>query len=57
MIIPEGVLVAEVIKDGAADKAGIEEKNIITEFDGKRVRSIEAWLICFSTMSRVKRLK
>lgn len=40
--IPEGVLVAEVIKDGAADKAGIEEKNIITEFDGKRVRSIEA---------------
>lgn len=40
--IPEGVLVAEVAKDGAADKAGIEEKNIITEFDGKRVRSIEA---------------
>ena len=31
-----------MIKDGAADKAVIEEKNIITEFDGKRVRSIEA---------------
>ena len=29
-------------QNGAADKAGIEEKNIITEFDGKRVRSIEA---------------
>lgn len=40
--IPEGVLVAEVTKGGAADKAGIKEKNIITEFDGKRVRSIES---------------
>ena len=40
--VPEGVLVAEVTKDGAADKAGIKEKSIITEFDGKRVRSIES---------------
>ena len=40
--IPEGVLVAEVVKGGAADKAGIQVKNIITEFDGKRVRSIDA---------------
>ena len=39
--VPEGVLVAEVTKDSAADKAGIKEKSIITEFDGKRVRSIE----------------
>ena len=40
--IPEGVLVTEVLKGGAAEKAGIEAKNIITEFDGKRVRSIDA---------------
>nr|WP_177296836.1 trypsin-like peptidase domain-containing protein [uncultured Blautia sp.] len=40
--IPEGVLVKEVSKGGAAEKAGIEAKNIITEFDGKRVRSIDA---------------
>ena len=40
--VPEGVLVAEVTKDSAADKAGIKEKSIITEFDGKRVRSIES---------------
>lgn len=40
--IPEGVLVTEVSKGGAAEKAGIEAKNIITEFDGKRVRSIDA---------------
>lgn len=40
--IPEGVLVAEAVKGGAADKAGIQAKNIITEFDGKRVRSIDA---------------
>ena len=39
--VPEGVLVADVTKDGAADKAGIKEKSIITEFDGKRVRSID----------------
>ena len=40
--VPEGVLVAKVTKDSAADKAGIKEKSIITEFDGKRVRSIES---------------
>lgn len=40
--IPEGVLVTEVSKGGAAEKAGIEAKNIITEFDGKRVRSIDS---------------
>ena len=39
--VPEGVLVAEVTKDSAADKAGIKEKTIITEFDGKRVRRID----------------
>ena len=40
--VPEGVLVAKVTKDSVADKAGIKEKSIITEFDGKRVRSIES---------------
>lgn len=39
--VPEGVLVSEVTDGGAADKAGIKEKTIITEFDGKRIRSIE----------------
>ena len=39
--VPEGVLVSEVTEGGAADKAGIKAKSIITEFDGKRVRSIE----------------
>lgn len=40
--IPEGVHIVEITKNGAADKAGMKENNIITEFDGKRVRSIEA---------------
>ena len=40
--IPEGVHIVEITKDGAADKAGMKENNIITEFDGKRVRTIEA---------------
>ena len=39
--VPEGVLVSEVTEGGAADKAGIKTKSIITEFDGKRVRSID----------------
>lgn len=39
--IPEGVYVAEVTEDGAADAAGIKEQNIITKFDGKTVTSIE----------------
>ena len=39
--VPDGVLVSEVIEGGAADKAGIKSKSIITEFDGKRVRSID----------------
>lgn len=39
--IPEGVFVVEVTEDGAADEAGITENSVITEFDGKRIRSIE----------------
>ena len=39
--VPDGVLVSEVTEGGAADKAGIKSKPIITEFDGKRVRSID----------------
>lgn len=35
--IPQGVYVADVTKNGAADKAGIETGDIITEFDGKSV--------------------
>lgn len=39
--VPEGVLVSEITEGGAADKAGIKAKSIITEFDGKRIRSID----------------
>lgn len=42
--IPEGVFVAEVTEDGPADKAGIKANNVITEFDGKRVRSMDSLL-------------
>lgn len=38
---PVGVLVVEVIKDGAADKAGIEKSDIITKVDGEKVTSME----------------
>ena len=40
--IPEGVFVAEVTEGGAAENAGIKENMVITNFDGKRVRSIES---------------
>lgn len=35
--IPQGVYVSELTKGGAAEKAGIESGDIITEFDGKSV--------------------
>lgn len=36
----EGVLVAEVAKEGAAYKAGIKAGDIITEIDGKKIKSM-----------------
>lgn len=40
--MPEGVFVVDVVEGGAAEKAGIKANYIITEFDGKRVRSIDS---------------
>ncbi len=37
----EGILVAEVVEDGPADKAGIERGDIIVEFDGQRARGVD----------------
>ncbi len=34
---PRGVLVADVVKDSPADKAGLASGDILTEFDGKKV--------------------
>lgn len=39
--VPEGVLVTDVTEGGAADKAGIEAKTIITKFAGKVVTTKE----------------
>jgi serine protease Do len=38
---PYGALVADVVKDGPADKAGIKRGDIIVSFDGKKVESTE----------------
>ena len=39
--VPEGVLVRDVTEGGAADKAGIEAKTVITKFAGKVVTTKE----------------
>ncbi|MCR5429694.1 MAG: trypsin-like peptidase domain-containing protein [Eubacterium sp.] len=39
--IPKGVLVREVFKGEAADKAGIEVSDVITELDGKTIESMD----------------
>lgn len=38
--VPLGVLVGEVEKDGPADQAGIQEKDVITEIDGRKVTTM-----------------
>ena len=38
--IPAGVFVKQVTEGGAADKAGLKENSVITEFNGKTVSSI-----------------
>ncbi len=40
--MPNGVYVAEVSKNGAADKAGIQKGDIITSINNMEVRSIES---------------
>ena len=39
--IPKGVFVREVIKGEAADEAGIEARDVITELDGKTIESMD----------------
>jgi len=39
--LPQGVQISELIKGGAAEKAGIPKKSIITKFDGTRIKSMD----------------
>ncbi|MDO4648423.1 MAG: trypsin-like peptidase domain-containing protein [Eubacteriales bacterium] len=39
--MPQGVYISEITAGGAAEKAGLPEKAIITKFDGRTVTSIE----------------
>ena len=39
--VPQGAYVQEVIKDGPADKAGIQNGDIITKIDGKKITGAE----------------
>ncbi|MCH5343138.1 MAG: trypsin-like peptidase domain-containing protein [Acetatifactor sp.] len=37
--MPEGIYIAEMLKEGAADKAGLQVGDIITRFGGEKIRS------------------
>ena len=39
--IPRGVYVAEVSKGGGAEAAGLEKGDVITEFDGQEITSMD----------------
>lgn len=39
--LPQGVQISELIKGGAAEKARIPKKSIITKFDGTRIKSMD----------------
>lgn len=39
--LPQGVQISELIKGGAAEKAGVPKKSIITKFDGTRIKSMD----------------
>ncbi len=39
--LPQGVQISDLIKGGAAEKAGIPKKSIITKFDGTRINSMD----------------
>ena len=39
--LPQGVQISELIKGGAAEKAKIPKKSIITKFDGTRIKSMD----------------
>jgi serine protease Do len=40
--MPYGVYIKEVIKDGAAEKAGISKGSIITKFEGSSIKNMNA---------------
>jgi serine protease Do len=46
---PEGALVAQVVSGGPAEKAGIEQGDVIVEFDGKKVADSKALPLIVAT--------
>jgi S1-C subfamily serine protease len=51
--VPEGALVAEVIEDSPAEKAGIEAGDIITHLDGQRLAEVEGGLASVISKKKV----
>lgn len=51
--IPEGAYVIEVIPDSAAEKAGIEEKDIITKIDGQDLKVVDGGLASIISKKKV----
>ena len=49
--LPIGVLVSEVIPGGSADKAGVQAGDIITDFAGKKIMTMDNLIDTLSTQS------
>lgn len=55
--MPEGICIVEVVEGSAADKAGLRQGDIITEFDGQRVgtmRELKELMTYYKSGQKVK---
>ncbi|MEO5330508.1 MAG: PDZ domain-containing protein [Magnetococcus sp. YQC-5] len=53
---PEGVQIGEILKDGPADKAGLQKKDILLKIDGKVITSMDHFLNSVATATPGKEI-
>ena len=50
-----GILVSEVMANGGAEKAGVKNGDVIVEFEGKPIESMEAFRMAIANMHQRQR--